>query len=183
MNPEDLVNHIHNEEAAVNVADADALLDQLFELSLTLAGLVERWLSEHGLTRARAHVLWLLRHYGPVTQRMLAQALGVTPRNVTGLLDALEASGHVARTAHPTDRRATLVTLTSTGNAATAALQAGHREFARVLFGDIPGTDLSRFSAVADHVITRLRDTDLGAIAEVAAGQPPADPGGVRPIQ
>ena len=53
--------------------------------------------------------------------------LDVTPRNVTGLLDALEASGHAARTAHPTDRRASLVTLTNAGQA-VAALQASRHE-------------------------------------------------------
>ncbi|MEN3610618.1 MarR family transcriptional regulator [Plantactinospora sp. ZYX-F-223] len=42
----------------------------------------------------------------------LSQALKCTPRNVTGLVDALEAAGFVARSAHPTDRRATVVSLT-----------------------------------------------------------------------
>jgi DNA-binding MarR family transcriptional regulator len=37
----------------------------------------------------------------------------VTPRAVTGLVDALVADGLVTREPHPTDRRATLVTLTS----------------------------------------------------------------------
>ncbi len=41
-----------------------------------------------------------------MTQRALADALQVTPRNVTGLVDALADSGFVERAPHPTDRRA-----------------------------------------------------------------------------
>ena len=52
---------------------------------------------ERGLTRARAAVIWQLQERGPVTQRTLSQALRVSPRNVTGLLDALEAGGYVTR--------------------------------------------------------------------------------------
>lgn len=41
--------------------------------------------------------------------------LGVTPRNVTKLVDALESEGLLERSAHPSDRRVTLVSLTSEG--------------------------------------------------------------------
>ena len=36
-------------------------------------------------------------------------------RNVTGLVDALEGAGFVTRSPHPTDRRATVVSLTPQG--------------------------------------------------------------------
>ena len=64
-----------------------------------------------GLTPSRTHLLWELGHRGPVPQRVLAEALKVTPRAVTGLVDALAADGLVTREPHPTDRRAALVTL------------------------------------------------------------------------
>ena len=40
-----------------------------------------------------------MHHNGPTTQRELADALKVTPRNVTGLV----AGGFVTRERHPTD--------------------------------------------------------------------------------
>lgn len=46
------------------------------------------------------------------------------PRNVTGLLDALTDKGYVARQPHPTDRRATLVSLTDHGRTTIAKLRA-----------------------------------------------------------
>jgi MarR family len=60
-----------------------------------------------------AAVIWQLHQQGPVTQRTLSQALRVSPRNVTGLLDALEAGGYVTRGRHPTDRRAQLMGVAS----------------------------------------------------------------------
>lgn len=48
---------------------------------------------------------------GPKAPSDLAKALGLTRGSVTTLLDRLEARGFVERLAHPTDRRALLVTL------------------------------------------------------------------------
>ncbi len=53
------------------------------------------------------------------------------PRNVTVLLDALEATGFAARHPHPSDRRATLIQLTEKGAAAVGALATDQVEFAR----------------------------------------------------
>lgn len=73
---------------------------------------MQRGLASYGLTEARAHVLWQLGATETLTQRQLAEALKVTPRNVTALIDALEATDFVRRTAHPTDRRAVVIVLT-----------------------------------------------------------------------
>src|SRR3954470_20186722 len=90
-------------------------MDRLFDLTVVLGDRMNRRLAEHGLTPARAEVVWVLHHGGPRTQRELSQALKCTPRNVTGLVDALEAGGFVARSTPPTDRRATIVSLTERG--------------------------------------------------------------------
>jgi DNA-binding MarR family transcriptional regulator len=101
-------------------------------------------------------VIWQLHQRGPVTQRTLSQALRVSPRNVTGLLDALEAGGYVARGRHPTDRRATLVSLTDQGAAVAARLHADYQMGARVLLGGVPSADLTTFVSVLYHVLDQL---------------------------
>jgi DNA-binding MarR family transcriptional regulator len=82
---------------------------------------------KRGLTQARAAVIWQLHELGPVTQRTLSEALRVSPRNVTGLLDALEAGGYAPRGRHPTDRWATLISLTDQGAAAAARRHADYQ--------------------------------------------------------
>ena len=136
-----------------------AALERLFELALLLSDGMDRGLAERGLSRSRAELLWRLRARSPMTQRELSQQLRCTPRNVTDLVDALESTGLVARGAHPTDRRATLVSLTDRGKAAAARLQAEYRQFAAELFHDVPAAELASFVKVVDHALGRLRQS------------------------
>ena len=68
-----------------------------------------------GTTPARARLLAALRCHGSCKMSKLGALLAVTPRNVTKLVDGLEAEGLVARKPHPNDRRATLLRLTDKG--------------------------------------------------------------------
>ena len=70
-------------------------LDGLLALTVVLGEDMRTSLARDGLTPSRAHVLWLLHHGGPTTQRAIADALGVSARNVTGLVDGLVAGGFV----------------------------------------------------------------------------------------
>jgi len=134
-------------------------LDRVFELAARLGDMMERALDERGLSTARAEVLFVLHERGPMVQRELSQALHCTPRHVTGLIDILEAQGWVARGPHPTDRRATLVSLREQGAQAAARMHAERQEAATALFGDVPADDLATFVAVLDQVLDRIGQT------------------------
>jgi DNA-binding MarR family transcriptional regulator len=66
---------------------------------------------------------------GPIIMSDLGEELGVTPRNVTKLVDELEAEGLVRRLPHPSDRRATLIALTPKGREKIAE---GYTEYVAV---------------------------------------------------
>ena len=68
-----------------------------------------------GLTYARLRLLQTLHCGGPAIMRDLGDQLGVSPRNMTAMVDALEDAQLVVRRPHPTDRRATLVELSPSG--------------------------------------------------------------------
>lgn len=132
-------------------------LDALFELASRLGDLMHTDLAARELTPARAEVLLVLRDSDrPLVQRELADQLRCTPRHITGLVDTLEAGGWVHRTPHPTDRRATIVELTTTGVAAAKRMQRERRQAAGALFRDLPARDVDGFLAVARHVLDRL---------------------------
>ena len=131
--------------------------DRVLELVVLLDEDMKRGLAAEGLTVPRAHLAWVLHHEGPTTQRALADSLKVTPRNVTGLVDGLVATGFVTREPHPTDRRATLVALTEHGRSTLAEMDRGHREAAELLFGDMPGHRFDAFVEGLEHVVSRLR--------------------------
>ncbi|GAA1834178.1 MarR family transcriptional regulator [Luedemannella flava] len=132
-------------------------LDRILELSVLVNADMTQSLARDQLTVSRAHVLWELRHRGPSTQRVLADAMGVSARTITGLVDGLVATGFVTREPHPTDRRATLVTVTEHGAKITAAMESGQVEFASLLFDEFDAADLDRFVAGMDHVLAKLR--------------------------
>ena len=146
-----------------NVPDAELvggdLFQRLFELGVRLADTMDRGLAERGLTRARAELLWRLRRHGPQAQRALSVLLECTTRNVTGLVDALEAGGYVQRRPHPTDRRATLVDLTPRGTDAARRMEREASAASRDLFVGIEPSELAAFSATLDRVLVRMGAT------------------------
>jgi DNA-binding MarR family transcriptional regulator len=92
--------------------------DASFELAEAVAGFVVsfgRWARTLGADESpsypRLRLLYTLHCEGPQRMADLADALEVTPRNVTSLVDGLEEEGLVKRRPHPTDRRATIVEL------------------------------------------------------------------------
>ena len=95
--------------------------------------------------------------WGLATQRELSEDLRCTPRSVTGLVDALERSDLVERRAHPTDQRATLVTLTDAGPQLAATMDAGYQVTGRELFDDFGGDDLGTFISGMGQVLGRIR--------------------------
>jgi DNA-binding MarR family transcriptional regulator len=76
-----------------------------------------RWARAHepegGLSWPRLQLLFALHRHGPQIMAELSQRLGVTARNITALVDGLETEGLVRRRPHPSDRRATIVELTT----------------------------------------------------------------------
>lgn len=137
--------------------DREAALDRVLELAVLVNADMTKGLADLGLTEARAHLLWELHQRGPSTQRELADALQVSPRNVTGLVDALADTGFVSREPHPTDRRATLVAFTAHGAEVAEGLERGRSEFARALFAGMPGAQLRGLVAGLDAVLDRMR--------------------------
>lgn len=132
------------------------VLDRVLHLATLVQADLARFEREEGLTTPRVHLLWVLGETGPTTQQSLAQALGVTPRNVTGLVDGLVASAHVTREPHPGDRRATLVTPTTLGARTIEELVSSHSDLAQRLFGDVPPDRLAVFTEVLEDTTARF---------------------------
>jgi DNA-binding MarR family transcriptional regulator len=85
-----------------------------------------RWMEGRacgGLTYARLRLLQALHCGGPAIMRDLGVQLGVSPRNMTAMVDALEDAQLVVRRPHPNDRRATLVELSPAGAREAEALE------------------------------------------------------------
>ena len=140
--------------------------DLLLHVVLLLDADMQTELRARGLTKARTHVLWELSARPTANQRELADAVGVTPRTMTGLIDGLESTGFVARRPDPGDRRALRIELTAQGREAAAWLVSSHEELAATLFG---GMSPARYACFAAG-LAQVRDRLQVAIAEAAEG-------------
>jgi DNA-binding MarR family transcriptional regulator len=147
-----------NDDTERRAAAGHEGLDGLFTLAALLGHAMDQGLAERGLTRARGEVIWTLHRLGPMTQRQLGTALDCSPPNVTGLVDGLEAAGLVARESHPTDRRATLVTLSRAGAAMASSWNEERDAFVTGLFAELPTAQLEEFVAGLNRVVARLRE-------------------------
>jgi DNA-binding MarR family transcriptional regulator len=87
----------------------------------------------------RGRVLMVMDDAGEGRVRMgdLSAALGVTPRNVTTIVDGLEREGLIVRKPDPTDRRAILLELTAKGREHIAGVHALHRAVAERFFAPL----------------------------------------------
>ncbi|WP_435748030.1 MarR family winged helix-turn-helix transcriptional regulator [Microbacterium sp. PMB16] len=143
------------------------LLDRLLQIGDLFQRDMARAFDGTGLTTARVHLLWVLKHAGPSTQRDLARLCDVTPRNITGLVDGLEASGHVRRTPHPSDRRSVIVELTASAAETMARMQREHTELNETLLAAVAPEDRAAvergIAAIATHLETLVADA---AVAE-----------------
>ena len=91
------------------------------------------WINS-GLTITQLRSLFLIANKGRTNFRKLAEALGVTPSNVTGIADRLEEQGLVIRTQNPEDRRETTLQATDKGEALVSNLkEAGMKQMTQIL--------------------------------------------------
>lgn len=116
---------------------------------------IDRELRSLGLTFARYEVLMLLSfsRTGALPMSKVAERLLVQPAGVTKLVDKLAAEDLVRRTPNPTDRRGTLVEVTSAGRKlgrkATSII-------GRIRFGaDLPDDELGQLVVL----LRRLRSS------------------------
>lgn len=122
-------------------ADGMALVTSVMRVHQLLLARVDEVLGPMGLTFARFEVLMLLRfsRSGQLPLGTIGRRLQVHPASVTNAIDRLEQGGLVRRDQHPTDRRATLATLTPAGR---TLVDAAARELNERVFSTIAAPEV-----------------------------------------
>ncbi|TDP40039.1 DNA-binding MarR family transcriptional regulator [Nocardia ignorata] len=105
-----------------SVADGMALVTSLVRAQQIVMARVDEALKPSGLTFSRYELLQLLSfsRTGALPMAKASARLQVHPTSVTNTVDRLEAAGLVERVPHPSDRRATLIEITSAGRKSVA---------------------------------------------------------------
>lgn len=133
----------------------------------------QRWASTlarpGGLSVARLQLLWALRVGGSQQMSDIRSRLGVTARNVTQLVDGLEADGMVRRIPHPSDRRATIVELTDLASSVLDDSFSDHTRSLAMLFDRLPADDRAALLRIIGDLTAVLGDVG-GDVACVPDG-------------
>ena len=144
---------------ANSVSEAE-LRHELVKETADFARAYLRWMDASDCERMsypRLRLLEQLHCVGPDRMGALGDELGLTPRNMTALVDAMEQEGLVARRAHPTDRRAVLVELTPAGLRTADELLEPRIGELTALFDELTPAERERFLAAVRTLLDGLR--------------------------
>ena len=122
-------------------ADIDAILTEvggwIGELRCASMG----QLVQGRVSLSQMHVLWLLQHHGAMAMSRLAELLGVSLSNASGIIDRMEEHGLIERERVPDDRRLVVVRPSAAGVRAILETETTRRERMRAVLGHLPASE------------------------------------------
>jgi DNA-binding MarR family transcriptional regulator len=133
--------------------DPGQLADLLQRLTRRLRRAQADRLAPLGLTPAQERALRMMtRSPEPLRMTELADRLGIVPRSVTSVIDALEQAGLVRREVDPRNRRAIRLHLTDRGTAVRDDMREARRRAAEDLFAPLPDGDRKALAALLSRL-------------------------------
>jgi DNA-binding MarR family transcriptional regulator len=136
----------------------DPLGRQLNVAARAARGLLDATLAETGTTFSSWVVIAALSDDGPAIQKDLARRLEMIGASVVERVDQLEAAGLAVRSTPPSDRRASLVSLTDAGRELYQRVHDAMQATEAALVAGLPPGDLEATRRVLVHVAERARD-------------------------
>jgi MarR family transcriptional regulator, organic hydroperoxide resistance regulator len=110
------------------------------------------------------HLMSMLDRHGELPMSRVAELLGVSDSNATGLIDRMEEHGFVERVRHPEDRRVVLVRISDRGRQILADVEVLRDDLVVRILGRLDTTQLERLALALEDV--------RSVVAEVAADDP-----------
>jgi DNA-binding MarR family transcriptional regulator len=160
----------------VDFERADALNQAIRLLSLRHRARAAALLAPLGLHPGQEALLLELARTGPMIQAQLSEALGVEPPSVTLMTRKLEASGHVRRRPAPSDKRASVVELTDSGQALADEVKQLWCALAEETVAGLPARTVAELPGVLGTLTANV-DSRRSVIK---GGARPASPPGTR---
>jgi DNA-binding MarR family transcriptional regulator len=132
---------------------SDSLGEQFGVVARRLRAAAMASLSAWDVTPSQMRAIRILTgHDGGMRSSELAAHLHIAPRSATEVIDALEAKGLVRRSPDPTDRRATLVSLTPRGVELMDEVRRARGLESERLFDRLTKTDRTHLSRILRHL-------------------------------
>jgi DNA-binding MarR family transcriptional regulator len=146
------------DEGSARAALVDAIVGDLRAALGELRCVGSQRLARQGVSMTHLHVLSMLDHHGALTMSRLADLLGVSLSNATGLMDRMEERGFVERERDREDRRVVVVRLAEGGRQQLNEAQVLKEDLIRKILAGLT-------SAQLDSVRTALQDLRQAALS------------------
>jgi DNA-binding MarR family transcriptional regulator len=121
-------------------------------------------LVRQGVSMAHLHLMSMLDRHGELPMSRVAELLGVSDSNATGLIDRMEEHGFVERVRHPEDRRVVLVRVSERGRQILSDVEILREDLMLRILGRLDATRLERLALALEDI--------QSAVAEIAADEP-----------
>jgi DNA-binding MarR family transcriptional regulator len=108
-----------------------------------------------------------------LSQNEITREIGVSPSNITNLVDVLEREGMVSRSMNPGDRRANYIQLTEAGVEFCAAFIPAVADFMALMFEDLSDSELAHFKTLLARVRNGMYRRHLTEEAPPASSDSP----------
>jgi DNA-binding MarR family transcriptional regulator len=148
---------------AMEYEDPTQLADLMHRLTRRLRQAQAEQLAPLGLTPAQERALRTITRSGePPRMTELADRLGIVPRSLTTVIDALEEAGLVRREIDPRNRRAIQLHLTGRGAAVRDDLRQARRQAAEDLFAPLSPNDRKALGELLASVDSAQGSEEVG---------------------
>jgi DNA-binding MarR family transcriptional regulator len=132
------------------------LLTVIFRIAQTMRTILDRELEPFAVTGQQAAMM--LRCAGELGESFesLAKSLGTDSAGITRLADRLEEKGLIARKPSPTDRRATLLVLSSAGYDLLPVLRQAIGRWRDHVLRGVSGAERSQLKRLLDRILNNI---------------------------
>lgn len=119
----------------------------------------EKMLADHGISQfngAQGRILFVLWERDGIPIRDLAEETGLARTTLTGMLDRLEASGHVVREDDPEDRRSIRIRLTDQARGLREQYDAVSAKMGEVFYRGFRDEEILEFERNLGRILENL---------------------------
>jgi DNA-binding MarR family transcriptional regulator len=157
---------------------ADELTDRIIADFRVTIGTMKCAMSERlvrlGISMAQLNIMYALQRNGAMTMSHLADVLGVSLSNATGLVDRIEERGFIERSRVPEDRRVVLIQVTEAGTRMIQESDALSDELMRTVLDRLDSAELRAIAHAVSEVRLALEATEALPARNLLESSPPA---------
>lgn len=122
------------------------------------------------LTPGKAGIIFTLHHYGPLSQREVAERVHIKPSSMTVALRKLEERSLIRRTEDKKDKRVIIVSITESGEQLINRIKAVMQELDEMLIADMSAEEAVLFRRLllqAYATMTQATEMKPGSMDEI----------------